>query len=417
MSMTEPPDLDIAPRVDHTPPEGVPAGQLKRVIGFWGITFYGLGGIIGAGIFATIGAIAGRAGVYAPIAFVVAAIPALFAALSYGQLVRRVPKAGGEAAYVQTAYGTMWLTRMTTLGVAMSGIVSAATLLVAFSGYVGAVAPVPALVTMVVLALTSVVLAGIGVSLSSGAVVLITLVEVGLLLLISIVGWGELAAWPAAMAASTPPADLGFILAASAVIAFFSFVGFEDVVNMAEEVKDAPRILPQALLLAFGLSLILYIVVTAIAVVAVPSNVLATSGEPLGEVANAQGVLPNWAMSFLAMASIGNGVIIQVNMVSRLLYGLSESGGAPDWLGRLHYKTGTPLGAIALTGSVILFFALILPLAKLAELTSVILLLVFALVQTALIVILKREHASKASYFVPMAGCVSACLLLIGAFV
>ena len=422
MSMTEPPETlpeTEPPASDYVIEDGVRPEEphLKRVIGFWGVTFYGLGGIIGAGIFATIGAISGRAGVFAPLAFLVAAVPAVFAALSYGELVRRLPKAGGEASYVHTAYNRLWLTRLTAGGVALSGVVSAATLATAFAGYFQAVAPVPAWIVMSVVVATAVVLAAMGVSLSTGVVVGVTVVEVGLLALIALVGSGEIAAWPS-LAASTPaPPGLVLSLAASGVLAFFAFVGFEDVVNMAEEVKDAPRILPRALLTAFGIALILYIGVTATAVSVADPQALAASDEPLAVVAAAQGVLPGWLMTLLAMASISNGVIIQVNMVSRLLFGLAEYGGVPRALGHVSKRTRTPVNTVMLAGGLILIFALLIPLTQLAELTGVILLLVFALVQTALMVLLRREAADALRYIVPVAGVISALLLLIGAFV
>ncbi|MBB35807.1 MAG: amino acid permease [Hirschia sp.] len=418
--MSEPPDRpDLAPEpppVDHVLKQNVPPAQLRRVIGFWGITFYGIGGIIGAGIFATIGAIAGRAGVFAPIAFLIAAVPAFFAALSYGALVKRMPQAGGEASYVQNAYGRLWLTQLTVVGVSLSGIVSAATLLSAFAGYFQSVMPASPFVVMAALGLVSAVLAGLGVSLASGVVVAVTLIEVGLLVLITVLGLGDIAAWPALIMATPVPQGLGFALAASAVLAFFAFIGFEDVVNMAEEVKDAPRVLPRALLVAFGVSLLLYVCVSAVAVSVVPTMQLATSHEPLGDVVHAQGLLPAWLMTLMAMASIGNGVIIQVNMVSRLVYGLTKYGGVPEVLGRVSLRTGTPLVGVAVTTGLVLLFAFAMPLAQLAELTGVIILIVFALVQTALIVILRRETAQARSYVIPVLGCVSALLLLIGAF-
>ncbi len=418
MSSTPPPE---PPPSDYVKNEDAPAPQLKRVIGFWGITFYALGGIIGAGIFATIGAISGRAGAFAPFAFVIAGIPAVFAALSYGQLVKRLPRAGGEASYMHAAFGSLQLTRATALGVALSAIVSAATLLVAFGGYFQAVADVPGWAVSLGLAGVSVALAAAGVSLSSGVVVAVTVIELGLLALISVMGLGNIAAWPDVMATAPRPDHLTFGLASSAVLAFFAFVGFEDTVNMAEEVKDAERVLPRALIAAFAVSLVFYILVTATAVTVVPIDVLSASHEPLGEVVRAQGVLPAWLMTAMALSSIGNGVIIQVNLVSRLAYGLATDGGLPAVFARVSPRTNTPLLSVFATGGLILLFALLFPLEQLAELTGAVILVIFAGVQIALMTLLRREGKTLRrdwrAYIAPIAGCASALLLLIGAFV
>ncbi len=397
------------------------SADLKRVIGFWGITFYGLGGIIGAGIFATIGAITARAGVYAPLAFVIAGIPALFAALSYGQLVKRLPKAGGEAAYVFAAFKSKTLMRIVALGVALSGSVSAATLLSAFAGYFQAVAISPAWMVKGVLGLVSVALAVGGVSMSTGVVIFITLIEVGLLLLIFGAGAGEAISYPGWMLAATPPEGLVFSLGASAVLAFFAFIGFEDVVNMAEEVKDAPKVLPRALILAFVVSLVLYLGVCAVAVMSVPIEELGASDEPLADVARSQGILPPAVMTAMALASIGNGVIIQINMVSRLLYGLAKDGGAPQLFSKVWSQTGTPAFSVLLCGAAVYGFAVLLPLEQLAELTGVIVLAVFAFVQLALIQLIRKEGAGAGSrmrsYLIPIAGFLSSIVLMFGALV
>ena len=395
--------------------------SLKRVIGFWGITFYGLGGIIGAGIFATIGAIGGRAGLWAPFAFMIASIPALFAALSYGELVRRLPKAGGEASYVQEAFGRMWLTRLTAGGVALSGMVSAATLTVAFAGYVIASVDMPAWIVMAVLVVASAGLAAVGVSLASGVVITITVIEVCLLIVIAVTGSGDILNFAGDISKADPPDGLFAILASASVLAFFAFIGFEDVVNMAEEVKDAPRIVPRALLVAFAVSLLLYILVTIAAIQTVPAETLGNATDPLGEVVRRQGVLPDTLMLVMALASIGNGVIIQVNMVSRLVYGLVQYGGAPKILGQVSAATQTPVVGIAASSVLILLFALTLPLEQLATITGMILLMVFALVQLALMKLLLVEglrptHNWRA-FVIPALGVASAILLMFGAFV
>lgn len=395
--------------------------SLKRVIGFWGITFYGLGGIIGAGIFATIGAIGGRAGLWAPFAFMIASIPALFAALSYGELVRRLPKAGGEASYVQEAFGRMWLTRLTAGGVALSGMVSAATLTVAFAGYVIAAVDMPAWIIMSILVIASAGLAAVGVSLASGVVITITVIEVCLLIVIAVTGSGDILSFAGDISRAEPPDGLFAILASASVLAFFAFIGFEDVVNMAEEVKDAPRIVPRALLVAFAVSLLLYILVTIAAIQTVPAATLADSTDPLGEVVRRQGVLPDTLMLIMALASIGNGVIIQVNMVSRLVYGLVQYGGAPKILGQVSAATQTPVVGIAASSALILLFAFMLPLEQLATITGMILLMVFALVQLALMKLLTAEglHPTRnwRAFIIPALGVTSAILLMFGAFV
>jgi amino acid transporter len=245
------------------------------------------------------------------------------------------------------------------------------------------------------------------------AATLITLVEVGGLLVIVIVGGESLATLPARLPELVPPADAsvwqGILL--GAFLAFFAFIGFEDMVNVAEEVRDPTRVLPRAILLVLAASAVLYMLVALVAVLALPPEELAASSAPLAEIYLRATGEPPTLISLISMFAIVNGALIQIVMASRVLYGMSRERWLPAWLGRVHPRTRTPLWATVLVTGVILALALWLPLETLARATSLVVLVVFALVNLALLRIKRRDPhpAGIRTYpaWIPLAGAVS----------
>ncbi|MEM6928721.1 MAG: amino acid permease, partial [Myxococcota bacterium] len=184
---------------------------------------------------------------------------------------------------------------------------------------------------------------------------------------------------------ATQPEWAGVLL--GSFIAFYAFIGFEDMVNTAEEVVRPQRTLPLAITLALGLSLVLYTLVAAACVLSLPSEVLAASDAPLADVVRAHTGTDPVVLGWISLVAVVNGALVQLVMASRVLYGLAREGWLPASLARVHPTRETPIRATAWVVGAVAVLALTSPVETLAEITSVLLLCVFALVNVALFVV------------------------------
>lgn len=368
--------------------------ELKRRLGPVLLTAYGVGVMVGAGIYVLVGAVAGHAGGWTPLAFVLAGLIAAPSALSYAELSTRLPEAAGEVAYVEAGLASRALGVLVGLAIVLSGVISAAAVLRGGVGYLTLLLPLPSPPLILALGLLLTAIALWGVLESIGFAAILTVIEVtGLLLVI----WAG-ASVPAApaLAAAVPWSGI----AAGAALAFFAFIGFEDIVNMAEEVRDPTRTLPRAILAALAITTLLYVAVSAAAVHAVAPADLALSESPLAEVW-ARASAPQALLPAIAVAAALNGVLAQIVMAARVLYGLGRRLPALGVFRHIHPRLGTPVAATLLAGGLMLVAALALPVAALAQLTTTVLLSVFVLVNLALIGLKRRAPA--APFRVPMA--------------
>lgn len=360
--------------------------ELKRALSLAHLTFYGLGTILGAGIYVLVSKVAGLAGLYAPIAFLVAAVLAALTGMSYAELSARYPKSAGEPVYVQQGLGWRPLSVLVGWLIILTGVVSAATIANGFVGYLHVFMAAPDGLVIALLVILLGALAAWGISESVMAASLITLVEIGGLILVLFVAGGSLGDLPARLPELTPPLDgaawHGILL--GAFLAFYAFIGFEDMVNVAEEVKDPARALPLAIIIAIVISTILYLLVSLVAVLALPPAELAQSRAPLALIyERATGSAPV-LITLISLFAVVNGALIQIIMASRVLYGMSREGWLHEAFGRVHVRTRTPLLATALATAIVLVLALWLPLVTLAKATSFIILVVFALINLSL---------------------------------
>ncbi len=373
------------------------ADALKRRIGLGLLTAYGVGVMVGAGIYVLVGAVAADAGVWAPVSFLFAGLIAAPTALSYAEFSTRLPEAGGPAAFVARAFGRNWIGVIVGFGIVLAGTVSAAAVLRGGAGYLVSVVDLPLLPTILALGLALLAVAIVGVLESLTLAAILTVIEVGGLALVVFAGTtGE----PSPDFAEPAPI-LWPGVAAGIMLAFFAFIGFEDIVNMAEEVNDPYRTLPRAILLSLAITSALYALVTFAAVRAVSLDKLSVSQQPLALVWSEGRGTSAAFLSLIAVAAALNGVLAQIVMASRVLFGLGKRNA---WLGlfhHAHHRLGTPVLATSLVGGAVIAGALFLDVADLAEATSAILLSVFVVVNLALIVMKRRVHA--APFRVPMA--------------
>jgi amino acid transporter len=395
--------------------------RLVRSLTLTHAVLYGLGVTIGAGIYVLVGIAAGRSGMHAPLAFIGAALVMAFSAASFAELGTRMPVSASEAAYMQAAFRRDWLSLAVGLLVVATAVISAATISAGSAGYVAVFLPVgaPWIISGVVLAMGAVACLATVQSVTFAGVM--TVIEVSGLVLIIVAGFSHGAdvvtrlpeIWPSA---GDTAAWSG--IAGTSLIAVFAFIGFEHLVNVAEEIKQPSRTLPRALFLTLGLTALIYALVVWIAVTAVPPQELAGSPAPLALVFERLTGLPLVTMSAIAIVATLNGIIVHMIMIARVIYGLADQGGLPKALTRLNGVTHTPLLATAIGVSAILVLALAVPLAGLADLTARLTLVVFALVNLALIRIKGRSEASPSGVFicprwVPFAGLASSVLLLV----
>lgn len=398
--------------------------SLRRSVGVVGLVLYGLGVTIGAGIYVLVGDTVLRAGAYAPASFLLSALVMGFTAGSFAELSGRVPQAAGEAVYVDAAFHLNWLTLLVGLAVLAEAVIAAAAIAVGAAGYVAELVPLarPALIAAIVLLMAGIAAWGIRESIVIAGTM--TLIEIAGLLVIIVAGVG---ADPGALRTlpSTllpPPSDTAAIsgVLAASLFAFFAFIGFDDIVNLAEEAREPRRNLPRALIATLFLVTLIYVLVCFVALRNMTGAEMAASEAPISLLFERLTGLPPLAITLVAIIATMNGVVIILIMAARVAYGMARKGRLPAWLGYVSPRTRTPVRATALVTGAVLCLALFTPLDLLAESSSGVLLAVFCVVNLALVWMkLKRvpapEDAFNAPFIVPVAGAASCLGLLIGA--
>lgn len=381
---------------------------------------YGLGTVVGAGIYVVIGEIIGIAGALAPIAFLMAAMAAAFTALSYAELSTRVPESGGSASYVAAGFGSRVLTGLAGWGIVATGIISAATIVTGFVGYSNVFLTISKWWAVPLLTAILTGFAVVGIRQSSWFMASTTIAGVGGLLWVIGHGWSDLGDYPALFEAAWQADDISFTGAVipAAFLAFYAYIGFEDLATLSEEAKDQETAMPRAIWFTLVASLILYLVIAATAVSVLSSDALAESSAPLVDLVRAKGA-SGYLLGAVSLAMIINGAMAQIVMAPRVMHDLGKRrDAAPDWLARVNEKTGTPILATLLSGAIVTALALFFPTERLASWTSYIILTVFAAANLALVRIKMREGSGRAAYsvplFVPAAGAIVSIGLILG---
>ncbi|NAZ87576.1 amino acid permease [Kineococcus sp. T90] len=394
-----------------------------------------VGDILGTGVYALTGQVAGEVGGAAWLPFLVAFAVATLTAVSYLELVTKYPQAAGAALYVHKAFGVQFLTFLVCFVVMSSGITSASAASRAFAANLaeglgwaasdGAVLTVGLVFILLVMAVN---FRGVGESVRLNVV--LTLVELsGLLLVIGVGAWflgGGEGDFSRVVAFETPE-DKSLLLAVSTAtsLAFFAMVGFEDSVNMAEETRDPSRVFPRVMLTGLGLTAVVYVLVSICAVAVVPVGELRASETPLVEVV--QTAAPGFPISdllpFISMFAVANSALINMMMASRLLYGMSKQGVLPPVLATVHPFRRTPWVSILLTTALavaLLAYVSLEPdspvVAVLGGTTSLLLLTVFCVVNVSVLV-LRRDPVGhrhfSAGRVAPVLGALSCAYLVL----
>ena len=384
--------------------------KLKRSLSLPLITFFGLGNILGAGIYVLVGKVAGEAGYFAPLAFFIASVIAALSAFTYAELSARYPVSAGVAVYLDEGLSLRVLTIGVGLLIAAAGIVSTSALAHGFAGYLSVFVDLPnwLIITTVIVLLGGLAIWGIDVSVMVAAI--FTVIELIGLVIIVVLGGDYIASVD--LQFSSNAFDLSAIswagVFSAAFLAFYAYLGFEDMVNVAEEVKDPERNMPRAIIIALLVSTLLYSLVSIVAVLVIEPQQLAVSDAPLADVYQKITSEKPVLLSVIGLFAIINGALIQIIMVSRLLYGMSKNAWLPKVLSDVNPTTNTPIVSTIFVVLIILLLSLSFHLVTLAQITSYIVLSVFALVNLSLIKIKSRiphfENISVYSRWVPVAG-------------
>jgi APA family basic amino acid/polyamine antiporter len=375
---------------DRSP--GSPSANLERAITLPMLVFYGVGVTVGAGIFALIGEILDISGDQAPLALLVAGCVAGVTGISYMALVREFPSAGGEAVYTTRAFGST-AGRIAGLGVVVTGTVSSAVVALAFGGYVSELVSIPERVSAIALVLVLALVAVWGVRQSVALAAAITVLELSTLIAIVAFGLPELTAADDLMASFSPGGHLDAIVAGS-VLAFFAFIGFEDIANMAEETVEPRVAAPRAIAWTLSITLVVYLLLATLAANLPERGRITESDAPLAEVFEIVSGLDSAPVATIASLAMLNGILVQLVMASRVLYGMATEGQLPARLGRVNPERHTPTTATALIAACVVVLVIAFPLVRLAQLTSLVTLSVFTLVNLSLFVLASRgEHA------------------------
>ncbi|KQM59695.1 APC family permease [Agreia sp. Leaf210] len=379
-----------------------------------------LGDVLGAGIYALMGVLSGEVGgaLWAPLAL--ALVLALLTAGSYAELVTKYPKAGGAAIFAQRAFKPPIISFLVGFSMLAAGVTSAAGLAIAFAGeYLKTFLDVPTIPAAMIFLVLVAALNARGISESMKSNLVMTVIEVsGLVIVVVAVavmlggGGGDISR-VAEFPSETAP---GLAVLGGAVIAYYSFVGFETSANVAEEVRDPSRVYPRALFGALLAAGVVYILVGLASSIALPADDLSSSSGPLLAVVAATGVgIPEWVFSLIALIAVANGALLTMIMTSRVTYGMAEQGLLPSVLGRVLPNRRTPWVAIVATTILALLLTLVGDLSTLAS--AVVLLLLFVFISTNIaVLVLRRDRVEHKHFrvwtFVPVLG-VASCILLL----
>ena len=395
-------------------------GKLKRKITGPLLFMFILGDVLGAGIYALMGVLSEDVGgmLWAPL--LAALLLALLTAGSYAELVTKYPKAGGAAVFAERAYRQPVVSFLVGFSMLAAGVTSAAGLALAFAGdYLATFVDVPAIPAAIGFLALVACLNARGISESVKSNVVMTVIELTGLLIVIIavsimVGGGR---GDASRAIQLPDgATPAMAILAGAIVAYYSFVGFETSANVAEEIRNPSKVYPAALFGALITAGVLYALVGIASATALPSSELSESSGPLLAVVAASGVgVPDWLFSAIALVAVANGALLTMIMSSRLAYGMAEHGLLPGVLSHVLPQRRTPWVAIVATTVVAMLLTLVGDLSTLAE--TVVLLLLIVFISTNVAVLVLRRDTVEHPHFrvwtaVPVLG-VASCILLL----
>ena len=374
--------------------------ELKRHMGLFHLTMYGVGLTLGAGIYVLIGEAAGFAGNSMWISFLLGSIVAIFAGLSYSELTALFPKAAAEYTFVKNAFKNNFFAFIIGWLTAITSMIVAATVALGFAGYFTQFVKLPITVIAIILIGILSLVNFIGIKESSWANTVFAIITAGGLMLIIFLGFST-EPIESINYVETPNGITGIILAF--VLIFFAFIGFEDMANVAEEVRKPHKTIPRAIILSIIITGVIYILVSMSIVRILNWEELASSSAPLADAAhNILGVNGGLTLSAVALFATASTVLITLVAGARILYGMAKSNSLPQFLGKVHSKTKTPW--IAVIGILItsVGFAFVGDIVIIANITVFAVVITFAVINLAVIVLRYTESELERPFRVPI---------------
>lgn len=376
----------------------VQAETLKRTLSWPAVAAYGLGSILGAGIYSVIGSAADVAGEAMWMAFALSALVALVTALSYAELSTMFPRAGAEFVYLRSAM-PRWPLIATTIGVmtVLSSVASTATVSLAFNGYMSGLVGVTSDLFAPGLIIVMAVVGCIGVTESTRMVAVFTGIEAAGLIVVVVLG-ATSPRFGAAFAATPTPAVFS-----GAALVFFSYLGFQNIANLAEETKQPGRNMPRAIFASLAVASVLYVLVAVAAIALLPVDQLAASDAPLADAVRARSPAAAGALGGIALFATANTAMAAIVAGSRVLYAIANDGHLPTILGRVWRRRATPVPATLLMAACALALLPLGAVTIVASLSSFASLLAFAVVNAVLVILRFRQADSARPFRIPLA--------------
>ncbi|AYK16196.1 MAG: APC family permease [Methanosarcina flavescens] len=370
--------------------------ELKKELNLLEITLVGIGNILGAGIYVLMGRAAGLAGNMVWFSFLFAGAAAALSALSYMELSSMYPRAGAEYEFVKRAFGERTGLFIGLLVICYVVITSSAVAL-GFGRYFSSLFGSGYLVGVIGLFIFLSLIMVYGIKESARLASMISLLEVTGLLIVIYTGFPYLGTINYFEAP-----DLAGVFEASTLI-FFAFLGFEDIVRLSQETKEAEKTTPKALLIAIFFTVLLYVCVAITAVSVLDFRILGLSGVPLADVvAVSFGNDAFVLMSWIALFSTMNTVLVVLLGGSRIVYGMAYAGSLPESLSRVHRSYHTPWVAIFGVVCLSALFVLLRDIAVVANISNFMIFIVFFMVNLSLIKLRYTDPDRNRPYKVPL---------------
>jgi len=372
--------------------------ELRRTLGLGQCVFFGVGSILGAGIYALLGKVAGEAGNMVWLSFFIASLTAFFTAFSYAELSAAFPKTGGEYVYVRKAFGEK-LGLVLGCGISLTSILSGATVALGFAGYFSKLLEAPELISALgIIGLIFLVNAS-GIRESSWVNTIFTLIEAGGLFFV------VYSAWPSLGEADffeLPEGGAHGIVSAAA-LGFFAYIGFEDIVKLAEEAKKPEKTIPKALFISNGIVMIIYTLVAVCAVSAISADQLGNSGSPLADVVDKRfGTAAVTAIVIIALFATANTILSNMLSSSRVLLNIAQDQPRLKRFAAVSKKRRTPIAALLLVFALMCAFSLIGEIETVAQIANLFIFGTFFFVNLSAVVLRVKEKNLERPFKIPL---------------
>lgn len=369
--------------------------NFTRVLGLTHVTASGIGVIIGAGIYILIGPATGEAGALVWASMLLSSALCALTAFSYMELTSMFPRAGSEHEFAKQVFPE-WVSFTTGWGMAVALIVASAAVSLGFARYLSQFVDVNENISAAALLIFVCIVSISGMQNAKWMVIVLSAIQVGGLLMVISIGAHHIG-----------DVDLlqgnGFsgVLAGASII-FFAYIGFDEVITLAEETHDPRRTVPLALILALGISTIIYVVVAIVAVSVLGPELLATSQQPLTDVMReAIGGVSVKIIGGVALATTANTTLLATTAASRMIYSMSESGVLPARWGKVHDKRSPRIATISVAVGAIVLSA-IGGLDLLASSTNALIYALFLMVNTVVIILRFQRPDAPRPFTIPL---------------